>query len=82
MTIDLDELAGRTIGPRHQECAVGFALRVMDPDLAAKFRKALANENVRRSELLEAFSEYGYDVPGDTVTRHRLRQCKCPRDES
>lgn len=79
--IDLDELADRNIiGPKHQECLVGFALRVMPADTADKFRRALANDNVRRYELVEAFSEHGYDIPGDTIGRHRLKQCKCERE--
>ena len=76
-TVDLDALAGRTIGPRHQECAVGFALRVLDAETADKFRRALVNENVRHNELEYAFRDYGHTVPQFAVGRHRRGGCKC-----
>jgi len=75
--IDLDALANRTISPRHQECGVGFALRTMDPDMAAKFARAMANENVRHSELESALAEHHFPVAQYAIGRHRRGQCKC-----
>lgn len=69
----LDDLAARTDGRGVRECAVCYALRVLDDHTADKFRTVLAMPPtaVKSSEISRAFAECGVDVGGDSVRRHR-----------
>jgi len=77
----LDELTERTDGRGIRECGVHYALRVLDPAVADKFRTVLAmsKEAVQSSEISSAFDECGVDVAATTVSRHRRGKCTCDK---
>lgn len=73
----LDELSERTDGRGVKECGVHYALRILDPAVAEKFRTVLAMSlsAVKSSEISAALEEYGVSVGNDSVSRHRRGKC-------
>jgi hypothetical protein len=74
----LDDLTSPTYrvrkGPR---CGVAIVLEEMPPDIVAKFTAAMANSHAPSTKIALAVKELGYQVPHDTIQRHRRNACSC-----
>ena len=59
-------------------CSVGTFLATLNPDQVAEFDDLCAAGELS-SVLSKAIkAEYGVDIAGGTIARHRRRDCQCP----
>ena len=64
----------RKLGPT---CSVAFILTRLDADDAATLAAALTDPCVPGSDLARALTAQGHRVTGNTIQRHRRRDCTC-----
>lgn len=64
-------------------CAVGRALQQMDQVEQESLNLALTNRDISAARIAFVLQNYGYEMSGKTVERHRNRgtdkgKCSCP----
>ena len=73
----LTELANRSTARASRECGVAYAIRVLDPAEGTALIAALANADVRHSEISDALADHSIEVATFAIGRHRLGRCRC-----
>jgi repressor of nif and glnA expression len=63
-------------------CAVGKLLMELPESMSLKLKQTLQNHNVTAVTIALLLNEFGFDISGTTVRRHRRRMdkkdgCKC-----
>ena len=59
------------------KCRVGLLLDGLPVDVAGELDELLDDPSVKTFELINLFRKKGWAVGASTLTRHRLKQCKC-----
>lgn len=67
---------GHTKGPR---CSVAVLLDSMTAEDRAELVDVLEQERFAGSDICRALRARGIDIASDVVSRHRRKDCKCPR---
>lgn len=73
----LTEVAALNV-PRRERCSIAVLLETFDADDARDLRLLLADPDVPATLIARALSNRGHKVQGQTVRRHRKRDCSCP----
>jgi tetrahydromethanopterin S-methyltransferase subunit A len=63
--------------PRHNSCAMGRILDLVQNEDKEAIEKALANRQISGTVLSKALKTEGYSISAFSVRRHRRGECAC-----
>ena len=58
-------------------CGMKLLYAKMPADLAAQVQDAMAEPAYTNPQIRRAIQSFGYEIPLNTVERHRRKECRC-----